>query len=944
MAATSGLAAASGDDLPQTLRDALDQLRATGEILQTLGRSASDLDAVLRTIGTNALRLCRGDAVQVHLFEGTTYRMAWSSGISDEFLAFMAEHPITVNRATLTGRVGLDRRAQQIHDVLADPEYGRIDAQRLGNYRTILGAPMLLGEDVVGALSVWRNRVAPFSARATDLLVDFATQAAIAVRTTRLLHELETHKAALTRRLDQLEALSAVGDAVSATLDLDEVLSTIVTHAVSLSGADGGSMLEFDPELDEFRVRTTFGTDPKLVQSLRGIRVGLYSTLVGRAARERRPLQVADLRTHADDEHLRLLRDAGWRSVVAVPMLRQDRIVGALLVRRHTPGEVDESTCQFLETFASQSSLALANAQLYRRLEEQSAELAAASHHKSEFLASMSHELRTPLNAIIGFSEVLLERMFGDLNERQEEYLGDIHASGKHLLALLNDVLDLSKVEAGQMVLEITAVDVPTLVHSTVGLVRERAERHGLTVSADCDDDMPPISADELRVRQVLLNLLTNAVKFTPSGGSVTVRAAEEGPDIAISVTDTGIGVPEADRERIFESFQQGDRIMSAQEGTGLGLTLSRRIVELHGGRIWLDSAEGRGSTVTFTVPADRPDAEQESDGRWGHPFVLVVEDDRRSADLMTVLLEDQGLRAVTAATGERAWAILDEEIPAAVVLDIRLPGHRRMGGPGPHQERAGAGARPRHRRLDRGRTWTGLRARGTRLPGQARRSRRTRHRASAGRAPSGAGGPQGLGRGRRGGRPLGPRRPAGVRRVGRSSPRGPSPKDSRKPGRDGPTPSSSTSCPRPTTASTRCVSCGRTPVSASFRWWRSPRLAATPLPGGTWPTRSRSPPRSARRASTSCCAARPGDRHPAGGGRAPDDRAGPRRRGQRPQPQAGPGGAGARRLRGPRGRHTAEDSCDGDDDPPDLVLMDLQLPGRTALSGSARCGPTRRP
>lgn len=677
MASTAGSHAASvGVDTPPALADALDQLQATGEILEALGRSGSNLESVLRTVGLNALRLCGGDAVQVHLFEGSTYRLAWSSGLSEEFRAFMAEHPIRSDRATLVGRVGLDRRPQQIPDVLADPEYGRADAQRLGHYRTIIGAPMLLGEDVIGVLSVWRNRVAPFSDRATDLLVEFATSAAIAVRTARLLQELESHKEALTTRLDQLEALSTVGEAVSATLDLDEVLATIVTQAVALSGADGGSILEFDPELAEFRVRTTFGTSPAQMDALRGIRVGLYDSLVGRAARERRPLQVPDLAESADDEHLRLLRDAGWRSVVAVPMLRQGRVVGALLVRRRQPGEVDNSTCLLLETFASQSSLALTNAQLYRRLEEQSAELAAASRHKSEFLASMSHELRTPLNAIIGFSEVLLERLFGELNDRQEEYLGDIHSSGKHLLALLNDILDLSKVEAGKMVLETTSVDVPAFVQATAALVRERVQRNGLTLKVSCDNDVPPVTADELRLRQVLLNLLTNAIKFTPAGGSVWVRVRTVGSDVEIAVRDTGVGVAEADRERIFESFQQGERVMSAHEGTGLGLTLSRRIVELHGGRIWLSSQDGGGSTFAFTIPAHRPHVDHyQAERDSTDPYILVVEDDRPSADLMTVLLEDQGLATVTAPTGERALAILRERAPAAVILDIRLPG-----------------------------------------------------------------------------------------------------------------------------------------------------------------------------------------------------------------------------------------------------------------------------
>ena len=675
MATAEQHAGADGDDLRHALSEARDQLHETGEILRTLGRSEPDLDHVMQTVTASARRLFRGDGVQVHLFDGHEFSLGWSAGLSDEFRRFMREHPIEADRGALVGRVGLDRRTQQIPDVLADPDYGRTDLQQLAAFRSIIGAPMLVDDEVVGVLSVWRRVVSPFTDREAELLTTFAAQAAIAVRTARLMRDLEAHKAALTRRLDQLEALNAVGESVSASLDLDEVLTTIVTHAVELSGADGGSILEFDPEAEEFRVRTTFGSSPGLLSALRSVRVGLHDTLVGRAARERRPLQVPDLLEGADDPHLALLRDAGWRCVATVPMLRQDRVVGALLIRRRAPGVIDDDTLELLETFASQSSLALTNAQLFRRLEQQSAELAVASRHKSEFLASMSHELRTPLNAIIGFSEVLLDRMFGDLNDRQAEYLGDIHDSGRHLLALLNDILDLSKVEAGQMVLEPGPVDLSTLLRSTLGLVRERAARSALTLRLEDGDDLPVAEADELRIRQVVLNLLTNAVKFTPPGGTVTVRVDRRDTEVEISVQDTGVGIPPADRERIFESFQQGERVTSAQEGTGLGLTLSRRIVELHGGRLWVESEEGKGSTFHFTLPVHHPVVEAEEPHEATADHVLLVEDDRRSADLMRILLVDQGFRVVVATSGEEALEVLGRGVPAAVVLDIRLPG-----------------------------------------------------------------------------------------------------------------------------------------------------------------------------------------------------------------------------------------------------------------------------
>jgi signal transduction histidine kinase/DNA-binding response OmpR family regulator len=666
---------ASGHGLQHALDEAREQLHETGEILRALGRSGSDLDDVMRTVTASARRLSRGDAALVYLFDGTQFTLGWSSGLSERFRDFVVDHPVQQDRSALVGRVGLDRRAQQIPDVLADPDYKRGDLQRLGGYRTVIGAPMLVDDEVVGVLNVWRSTVSPFSEREVDLLTTYAAQAALAIRTAGLVRDLRANREALTRRLEQLEALSAIGETVSSSLDVDEVLTTVVTHAVALAGAEGGSVLEFDEQAEAFRVRNTHGTDDALLRSLRRVRVGLHDTLVGRCALERRPLQVPDLAIGADDPHLRMLRDAGWRSLVAVPMLRRERVVGALVIRRREPGIVDEDTCELLETFASQSSLALTNAQLFGRVEQQSAELAVASRHKSEFLASMSHELRTPLNAIIGFSEVLLDRMFGDLNDRQAEYLGDIHDSGRHLLALLNDILDLSKVEAGQMVLEAGPVDLSPVLRSTVALVRERAARSSLTLQVE-DDGLPLVEGDELRLRQVVLNLLSNAVKFTPAGGTVTLVAVRDGADVRVSVRDNGVGIPEPDLERIFDSFQQGERITSAQEGTGLGLTLSRRIVGLHGGRLWVESEVGRGSTFHFTVPvhatteALRASAEEPGGGH-----VLLVEDDRRSADLMRIHLADQGFRVVHATSGEEALLSLAREVPAAVVLDIRLPG-----------------------------------------------------------------------------------------------------------------------------------------------------------------------------------------------------------------------------------------------------------------------------
>jgi signal transduction histidine kinase len=284
-------------------------------------------------------------------------------------------------------------------------------------------------------------------------------------------------------------------------------------------------------------------------------------------------------------------------------MVYEGRLIGGLGVTRNRPGEFPAETIELMRTFATQSALAIQNARLFREIEITSRQLEVASQHKSEFLANMSHELRTPLNAIIGFSEVLTERMFGELNEKQEEYLKDIYASGTHLLSLINDILDLSKIEAGRMELELTDFDLPTALDNALMLVRERAGRRSLTLHKDVDAGIGQVQADERKIRQVVLNLLSNAIKFTPEGGRIEVGAVPRDGSVEISVSDTGVGIAPEDQGAIFEEFRQVGTAEKKAEGTGLGLTLCRKFVELHGGKIWVKSQLGAGSTFTFTLP-----------------------------------------------------------------------------------------------------------------------------------------------------------------------------------------------------------------------------------------------------------------------------------------------------------------------------------------------------
>src|SRR3989475_9256629 len=330
---------------------------------------------------------------------------------------------------------------------------------------------------------------------------------------------------------------------------------------------------------------------------------------MARAGQWLEPIQIRDIAVPGayQSRPRDVLIGAGYRAVLSVPLVREDEIIGSLSLTRKLPGEFATEVVELLKTFATQSALAIQNAHLFQELEEKSRQLEVADRHKSEFLANMSHELRTPLNAVIGFSEVLIERMFGEVNAKQEEYLEDILASGRHLLSLINDILDLSKIEAGRMDLELADFHLPQAIDNAVTLVRERAMRRGITLEVAVDDRLGALRGDERKVKQVLLNLMANAIKFTPEGGRVEVRAAVANGVAEIAVSDTGVGIAAEDQEAVFEEFRQvGTDYAKKHEGTGLGLTLSRKFGELHGGKLWVKSQVGQGSTFTFTLPLKR--------------------------------------------------------------------------------------------------------------------------------------------------------------------------------------------------------------------------------------------------------------------------------------------------------------------------------------------------
>jgi signal transduction histidine kinase len=566
--------------------ESLKNQTATAEILRAIAGSHSDEHPVFDAITAKALRLTDFQAVTVAIalvrggrVELASFTSNWSRGVRSPWGRM---YPLPLDADSVTARAIRERKALNVaeSEIGAAPELVKgPDGTPLS--RSVVAVPLLRQGEAIGALVAFRGPPEPAGNEKMAVLETFAAQAVIAMDNVRLFKELEARNRDLRESLDQQTAMSDLLKVVSRSAsDPAPVFRALLDRACRLCEADGARV--FGQGIASLAYESSPGMPiPALAEEAERS-----------AARQGLVAQVTDV------------VDAEAYRIVAVPLLRERSLLGVVTLWRRGVAPFADSQVALLQSFAHQAVIAVENARLLNELEDKTRQLERANQHKSDFLAHMSHELRTPLNAIIGFSEVLREGMFGELNERQADYLKDIHESGKHLLSLINDILDLSKIEAGKMELELSTFHLPTAISNALVLIRERAMRHGIHIGSAIDPRLADFEADERKVKQVLLNLLSNAVKFTPEGGRVDVTAQLDTDHVEIAVRDTGAGIAAEDQSSLFQEFSQvGSDRLKKSEGTGLGLALTKRFVELHGGRIRVKSTPGLGSTFAFTLP-----------------------------------------------------------------------------------------------------------------------------------------------------------------------------------------------------------------------------------------------------------------------------------------------------------------------------------------------------
>jgi GAF domain-containing protein len=584
------------------LRQSLEQQTATSEVLSVISSSPGDLEPVFETLLANAVRICGAKFGMLFLPEGDDgHRIVALHGAPPAFAEVRRREPvIRLNPATTLGRVAATKQVVQVEDIRADSAYTsdptRSSLLDLSGARTMLNVPMLKDDELVGQIAIYRQEVRPFSERQIALVQNFAAQAVIAIENTRLLNELRQSLQQQTATADVLKVISR------STFDLQAVLNTLIESAARLCEADMGSINR--QRGDAYRQVANYGHSPELQAHMDShpIPAG-HGSVVGRTVMAGKTIHIPDVLADPDYKMAESARIGGIHTMLGVPLLREGTPIGVIVLQRKAVRPFTEKQIELVTTFADQAVIAIENVRLFDEIQDKSRQLEVASQHKSQFLANMSHELRTPLNAILGYTELMADGIYGELPEKTMGVLKRLESNGRHLLGLINDVLDLSKIEAGQLVLELTDYSLEDIAQTVRSTLEPLAADKKLAFKVEVAPKMPPGHGDGRRLTQVLINLVGNAIKFTDAGEVVITAGATDG-SFHLSVHDTGPGISDADQAKLFQEFQQADNAITRKKGgTGLGLAISKRIIEMHGGKIWVDSQVGQGSTFCFTVP-----------------------------------------------------------------------------------------------------------------------------------------------------------------------------------------------------------------------------------------------------------------------------------------------------------------------------------------------------
>jgi len=575
------------------LRESLQQQTATADVLKVISSSPGDLRPVFDAMLENAVRICEAVFGSMLLREGEGFRRVAQHNAPLDYERHSKTEPFLRPTKTLAHVLETMQAAQIVDMAVAEPQS---PITRLGGARTLLNVPMIKEHELIGIFTVFRQEVRPFSDKQIELVRNFAAQAVIAIENTRLLNELRQSLQQQTATADVLKVISR------STFDLRAVLQTLVESAARFCAADKAHIIR---EKDGgFYTAEAYGYSREFMDYIKNILIKAErGTASGRALAEGRVVHIADVKADPEYTLVEAQRLGDYRTILCVPMLREGVPIGLLGLTRSEVQPFTDKQIELVTAFADQAAIAIENVRLFDEIQDKSRQLEEASQHKSQFLANMSHELRTPLNAILGYTELMADGAYGEPSEKMLGILKRLEANGKHLLGLINDVLDLSKIEAGQLVLELSDYSVQDIAQTVRSTLEPLATDKKLMFKVEVAPQLPPGRGDGRRLTQVLINLVGNAIKFTDAG-EVAVKAEANNGSFYVSVRDTGPGISPADQTKLFQEFQQADNAITRKKGgTGLGLAISKRIIEMHGGRIWVESQPGQGSTFTFTLP-----------------------------------------------------------------------------------------------------------------------------------------------------------------------------------------------------------------------------------------------------------------------------------------------------------------------------------------------------